>query len=297
MGSTESAILAKWHMLSGHINSKYLRQVAPRIKGMEEVSRLSSKTKLPVCETCNRGKSRHKPLPKKSLKRSTKLLHRIHCDMSGYIRVATNDGAHYFLLFIEDKTGYKFVSLLREKHEFLDALNHLIIQLGLAPEILRLDNAGEFHSQRAYEFYELMRIWIEVCNAYEHHQSGRAESGIGTISMRARVLIVQSGLPLRFWGFAVRYSVHIENRFLPTRPDSMMTCFEAFHGHPPDNTIIQNFGCLAFLHVDVNRRPIKKLSETSIVCVFLWLAHDLGHKGYLITEGKVMKLKKAVYCL
>ena len=67
--------------------------------------------------------------------------------------MATNDGAHYFLLFIEDKTGYKFVSLLREKHEFLDALNHLIIQLGLAPEILRLDNAGEFHSQRAYEFY------------------------------------------------------------------------------------------------------------------------------------------------
>ena len=62
-GTTESAILAKWHMLSGHINSKYLKQVAPRIKGMEEVSRLSSKTKLPVCETCNRGKSKHKPLP------------------------------------------------------------------------------------------------------------------------------------------------------------------------------------------------------------------------------------------
>ena len=144
-GTTESVILAKWHLLSGHINSKYLKQVAPRIKGMEEVSRLSSKTKLPICETCNHGNSKHKPLPKKSLKRSTKLLHRIHCDMSGYIQLATNDSANYCLLFIEDKTGYKFVSMLHEKDDYLDALNHLIIQIGMAPEILRLDNAGEFH--------------------------------------------------------------------------------------------------------------------------------------------------------
>ena len=283
-GTSESAVLAKWHMLCGHINTKYLRQIASRIPGMEEVARLSGKVKLPVCETCNLGKSKHKPLPKKTLKRSTKLLHRIHTDMSGHIRVATNDGAHYFLLFIEDKTGYKFVALLRTKDEYLDALHHLCIQLGQAPEVLRLDNAGEFHSQKAYEYYELMRIWIEACNAYEHHQSGRAEAGIGSISMRARVLIVQSGLTMNFWGFAVRYAVHIENRFLPTTPESLITCYEAFHGSAPDSTIMHPFGCLAFLHIDVERRAIKKLSETSVACVFLGLAHDLGHKGYLLKQ-------------
>ena len=80
------------------------------------------------------------------------------------------------------------------------------------------------------------------------------------------------------------HAVHIENKFLPTCPDSMVTCFEAFYGQPPDNMIVQNFGCLAFVHVDVSRRPIKKLSETSIVCVFLGLAHDLGHKGYLLKQ-------------
>ena len=283
-GTSESAVLAKWHMLCGHINTKYLRQIASRVPGMEEVARLSSKVKLPVCETCNLGKSKHKPLPKKTLKRSTKLLHCIHADMSGNIRVATNDGAHYFLLFIEDKTGYKFVALLRTKDEYLDALHHLCIQLGQAPEVLRLDNAGEFHSQKAYEYYELMRIWIEACNAYEHHQSGRAEAGIGSISMRARVLIVQSGLTMNFWGFAVRYAVHIENRFLPTTPESLITCYEAFHGSAPDSTIMHPFGCLAFLHIDVERRAIKKLSETSVACVFLGLAHDLGHKGYLLKQ-------------
>ena len=102
--------------------------------------------------------------------------------------------------------------------------------------------------------------------------------------MRARVLLVQSGLAMTFWGFAVRYTVHLENRFLPTTPDSMLTCYEAFHGKAPDNTILHPFGCLAFLHIDVERRAIKKLSETSITCVFLGLAHDLGHKGYLLKQ-------------
>eukprot|EP00961_Rhodomonas_salina_P141769 1908875-Rhodomonas_salina.1 len=81
--------------------------------------------------------------------------------------------------------------------------------------------------------------------------------------MRARVMLVSSGVPLTFWGFAVRYAVAIENQFLPTTPDSDVTCFEAFHGKAPINLIVHPFGCLAFLHVDVERRAIKKLSETS----------------------------------
>eukprot|EP00961_Rhodomonas_salina_P188360 2541950-Rhodomonas_salina.1 len=79
-------------------------------------------------------------------------------------------------------------------------------------KILLIDNAGEMTSGRAFEFYEAHRIWIE------------------SVSMRARVMLVSSGVPLTFWGFAVRNAVAIENHFLPTTPDSNVTCFEAFHG-------------------------------------------------------------------
>ena len=71
-----------------------------------------------------------------------------------------------------DATGYKFVAFLRTKDEYLDVLNALIIQLGYAPKVIRIANAGEMNSTKEYEFYEAMRIWVEVCNAYEHHQSG-----------------------------------------------------------------------------------------------------------------------------
>ena len=188
-GTSSSAVMTKWHRLSAHINMRYLRQVAPGIEGMEEITRIPASEKLPVCDSCLRGKSRHKPLPKRTYKRSTEPMHRIHIDASGIIKVPTMDGAHYFLLFLDDATGYKFVALLRTKDEYLDALNALIIQLGFAPKVIRIDNAGEMNSARAYEFYEAMRIWVEVCNAYEHHQSGRVESAIGSISMRLRVML------------------------------------------------------------------------------------------------------------
>eukprot|EP00961_Rhodomonas_salina_P200774 2708563-Rhodomonas_salina.1 len=83
--------------------------------------------------------------------------------------------------------------------------------------------------------------------------------------MQARVMLVSSGVPLTFWGFAVWYAVAIKNSFLPTTPDSDVTCFEAFHGKVHINLIVHPFCCLAFLHVDVDRRPIKKLSETSVM--------------------------------
>eukprot|EP00961_Rhodomonas_salina_P272506 3682510-Rhodomonas_salina.4 len=211
-GTSEGVIIAKWHTLSVHINQHYLRQVALRIEGMEELTRVRTTVPAPVCEACQHGKSKleHNALPKKTLKQSTEPLHCMHADMSGHVRVPTVDGAHYFLLVLDDATGYKFVALLRMKDEYIDALNHLLIPLGKSMKILHIDNTGEMTSARAFEFYEAHRIWIEVCNAYEHHQSGRIESAIGSVSMRARVMLVSSGVPLTFWGFTVRYAVAID---------------------------------------------------------------------------------------
>eukprot|EP00961_Rhodomonas_salina_P147625 1987107-Rhodomonas_salina.3 len=70
--------------------------------------------------------------------------------MSGHVRIPTVDGAHFFLLVLDDTTGYKFVVLLRTKDEYINALNHLLIQLGTLMKILRIDNAGEMTSSRAF---------------------------------------------------------------------------------------------------------------------------------------------------
>eukprot|EP00961_Rhodomonas_salina_P157606 2121734-Rhodomonas_salina.7 len=42
--------------------------------------------------------------------------------MSGHMQVQTVDGVHYFLLVLDDATGYNFVALLRTKDAFIFAL-------------------------------------------------------------------------------------------------------------------------------------------------------------------------------
>eukprot|EP00961_Rhodomonas_salina_P096232 1294018-Rhodomonas_salina.1 len=101
----KGAVIVPWHEIV-HINTCYLRQIAPDIKGMEQLAKLPKHLKLPVCEVCERAKSKHKPLLKKKLRRYKEKLHLLHTDMSGHIRQPTIDGAHYFLLFLEDSTAY-----------------------------------------------------------------------------------------------------------------------------------------------------------------------------------------------
>eukprot|EP00961_Rhodomonas_salina_P128378 1729925-Rhodomonas_salina.1 len=54
-GTSEGVIIAKWHTLSAHINQCYLRQVAPRFEGMEELTCVKTTVPAPVCKACQRG--------------------------------------------------------------------------------------------------------------------------------------------------------------------------------------------------------------------------------------------------
>eukprot|EP00961_Rhodomonas_salina_P157010 2113654-Rhodomonas_salina.1 len=54
-GTSEGVIIAKWHTRSAHINQRYLRQVALKIEGMEELTHVKTTVPAPVCEACQRG--------------------------------------------------------------------------------------------------------------------------------------------------------------------------------------------------------------------------------------------------
>eukprot|EP00961_Rhodomonas_salina_P105998 1427536-Rhodomonas_salina.1 len=81
----------------------------------------------------------------------------------------------------------------------------------------------------AQQYYTSYNIYHERCSPHEHNQNPRAESAIGSLSMRARALMVHANAPKRFWGFAVQATCKCENHFLPFMRGSEHTCYEAFH--------------------------------------------------------------------
>jgi len=282
-GTTPQALILKWHHRLGHVNYKYLRRISKTVKGMEELRTIPASVwaSMPRCDTCIRAKTKRRKLPFSTFKRAAEAYCRIHSDMSGLISTPSVEGGQYFAVFVDDATNFKWVFVLKNKDAWLEALDRLVIRTGQAPKILRTDNAGEMISKRAEQYYAVYRIWHEKCCAHEHFQNPRAESAIGELSRRARALLVESGVPRRFWSFSLYYACEICNRCLPHKKDSDVTCFEAMYGEPPDNTIMKRFGCRAYVSVDKTRRD-GKWDETVVAGIFLGFAYHLGHKGYVV---------------
>jgi hypothetical protein len=281
-GTSHQAKLIKWHRKTGHINFHYLRKVAPGIPGMEEIADMPYSTELPPCEACIRAKSKRKPLPKATFKRTSERFAKLHSDMSGKVRNASYGGSNYFVVFIDDATNMKWVDVMRTKNEFVSKLDDLIVRQGKAPSMLRTDNAGEMVGNEAKIYYKAHHIAHQACNAYEHHGNGRAESAIGTLSTRARALLAQSGAPRGYWPQALHYAAELDNRLTPTSSNSNMTCYQAFHNIAPDNSKIITWGCQTWMWIEKNRRTDQRWDDTAIPCIFLGFAFHLGHKGYLL---------------
>ena len=84
------------------------------------------------------------------------MLDLVHGDLCGPITPATPGGKQYFLLLVDDKSRYMWVSLLVAKSDTLAAVKKfeakVEVEKGRRLRVLRTDNGGEFTSV-AFEEY------------------------------------------------------------------------------------------------------------------------------------------------
>ena len=156
-GDKHAATLLKWHRITTHLSAKTLRRVAPHVRGMEEILKIPSSTKMPKCDACARAMTKRKPLPKATFLRADKPGIRLHCDSSGLIATPSVEGGRYFTVFVDCCSNFKFVDILKNKDAWLEALDRLHVRLGYIYKIIRTDNAGECCSDRAIHYYHVYR--------------------------------------------------------------------------------------------------------------------------------------------
>jgi hypothetical protein len=87
----------------------------------------------------------------------------MHTDMSGKIRTTSTQGASYYVVLIDDASGYKFVCLLKRKNHFIKSIDKIFTTLGRYPRVIRMDNAGEMTGGEAEEYYTKNKIATEKC--------------------------------------------------------------------------------------------------------------------------------------
>src|SRR5882762_11254423 len=121
-------------------------------------------------------------------------------------------------------------------------------------------------------------------------QNGVAEQVNRTMAEGVTAMLAESGLPLSFWGEALASFVHVSN-CLPTASIAMQTTpYQLWHGRKPDVAPFRVWGCLAYVHVQKDKR--QSLGSHMHKCVFIgypsgykgWKFYDLASRRTLISE-------------
>ncbi|GJY55808.1 retrotransposon protein, putative, ty1-copia subclass [Tanacetum coccineum] len=145
-----------WYCRLAHIGKTRMQKL--RREGLLENIDEESFNK---CESCISGKMTKK-LFNKNIGRATDLLGLIHTDVCGPLRHVSRKGASYFLTFTDDFSHYRYVYLLKHKHEVFETFKvfkaKVELQLGKKIKALRSDRGGEYLSQ---EFKDYLNYALE----------------------------------------------------------------------------------------------------------------------------------------
>ncbi|CAI7790897.1 unnamed protein product, partial [Closterium sp. NIES-54] len=117
----------------------------------------------------------------------------------------------------------------------------------------------------------------QLTTAYTPQSNGMAERANRTIIEGRRTILVDSGLPLRFWPLVICHATVIKNWVLTHVGGQHWIPTENWSGKKPLFDLLHVFGCMGLVHVPKEKRD--KLQPAAVWAVHLGLtevSHDLG---------------------
>ena len=251
--------------------------------GMVDGFDFDATKQIKFCESCVKGKHHRSKFPTSGGKRSEEPLGLVHSDLCGKMSSKSLSGAEYFLTFIDDKTRYVWVYILKQKDQvfekFLEWKALVEKSTGRKLKALRTDNGGEYTSAEFEAYLKKEGVRHELTVPKTPEQNGVAERMNRTLVETMRSMLADSKMPPRLWAEALSTAVYLLN-ISPTKSVNKMTSFEAWMGEKPNVEHLRTFGCAVYAHVPKDER--KKLDMKTRKCVLLGYGTEI--KGYRLYD-------------
>lgn len=248
--------LDDWHQRFNHTSIDTIKKLARTnaVKGLK----ISHKSKE-SCEDCITGKLTKSSHPARTTVKASKDTAVIHIDTCGPIATESLGGSRYFVLAVEEYSGYKLIEFVALKGEIPDVVKRLINRVELeskrAVRMIQTDNGSEFISSKVTEFTSNKGIIHERSAAHTPQQNGLVERGNRTIIDKVRTILAESNMNEDLWAEAANTAVYTDNRIGFGKADGgTKTHYELYWGHKPDVSNLRRFGERAIvLKNDSNR--------------------------------------------
>ncbi|GJS28956.1 retrovirus-related pol polyprotein from transposon TNT 1-94 [Tanacetum coccineum] len=163
-----------WHRRLNHLNFGTLNDLARKdlVRGLPWLKF----EKDHLCSACQLGKSRKATYKPKTINTITEVLHTLHMDLCGPLRVQSINGKKYILVIVDDYSRFTWVKFLRSKDEtpafVINLLKQLQVGLNKTVRFMRTDNGTEFVNKDLTDFYESVGITYEKTIPRTPQQNG-----------------------------------------------------------------------------------------------------------------------------
>ena len=263
-----------WHRALGHLNFDDILKLGDLLP-------IYRSTETMECKTCLIGKSTRLPFKRKEIS-TTAPLDLIHTDLSGIIRVPAVEGLKYFLTFIDDYSRYTTVYLLKSKEQvfekFIEFKNLVENKFGSKIKALRSDNGTEYTNKRFQTVIKESGINHTFTQVGTPQQNGVSERMNRTIKNGTRCIFLESGLPARFWPFAVKFIVQARNAS-PNSAIGYETPNKRWNGKETDFRMFHPFGSHAIVH---KQNTTSDFDARGVECRLLQMCDE--KYGYLLID-------------
>ncbi|GJS27777.1 retrovirus-related pol polyprotein from transposon TNT 1-94 [Tanacetum coccineum] len=205
-----------WHRRLNHLNFGTINDLARKdlVRGLPRLKF----EKDHLCSACQLGKSKkfsHKP---KSENTNMEVLHTLHMDLCGPMRVQSINGKKYILVIVDDYSRFTWVKFLRSKDETPEFVINFLkqIQVGLNKTVryIRTDNGTEFVNQVMSKYYEGVGIFHQKSVPRTPQQNGVVERRNRTLVEAARTMLIFSKAPMFLWAEAVATACSLQRQEL-----------------------------------------------------------------------------------
>nr|GEV43964.1 integrase, catalytic region, zinc finger, CCHC-type, peptidase aspartic, catalytic [Tanacetum cinerariifolium] len=231
-----------WHRRLNHLNFGTINDLSRKdlVRGLP---RLKFK-KDHFCSACQLGKSKehtHKP---KAENTHLEVLHTLHMDLCGPMRVQTINGKKYILVIVDYYSRFTWVKFLRLKDETSDFVIKFLkqIQVSLIKTVryIRTDNGTEFVNQILTEYYINVHIFHQKLVSRTPQQNDVVERWNRTLVEAARTMLIFSKAPMFLWAKVIATDCYTQNRsFIHTLHNK--TPYELVHAKKHDLTFFRVF--------------------------------------------------------
>jgi hypothetical protein len=240
------------------------------------------------CNVCQLAKMRKKNTNKKRTRSQDKEDEVVCCDTLGPLAQSRN--GNKYIMFMGNRNYFTpyFTKTKNAAYPKIKEYFAMVDRQHGKDFIRRFRGDNEFSNNNMLKnFFQTEGIITEFSTPHNPSQNGRAERFNLTVMNMARAMLIESGLPLSFWEYAIRHAIYILNRLSSKSDQLQRSGYERKFNMKPDLSKIHQFGGICYRKIPEIKN---KLQQRGRKCKFLCIDEERKDAAYVydLTDKKVV---------